>query len=196
MAYTWPSTRGDKGSDWGLVASTDFKSDGSGLILGTVGSIPTHFRHAASGQVIQQLKGILLSGYVVNGKQSIVRAESSFRHLERHLGNLGAVEPLAIARYIQTRLKEGAARATVNRELAALERAYNLAVRQGVLASRPYIPQLRENNVRKGFLSAEKLHRLFVRVPSGIPPAFGPRGLCHRLAEDGAEPPRVFRRLF
>ena len=32
------------GSDWGLVASTDFKSDGSGLILGTVGSIPTHFR--------------------------------------------------------------------------------------------------------------------------------------------------------
>jgi len=27
------------------VASTDFKSDGPGLILGTVGSIPTHFRH-------------------------------------------------------------------------------------------------------------------------------------------------------
>lgn len=32
------------GSDWGLVASSDFKSDGPGLIPGTVGSIPTHFR--------------------------------------------------------------------------------------------------------------------------------------------------------
>ena len=28
------------------MALTDFKSDGSGLILGTVGSIPTHFRQA------------------------------------------------------------------------------------------------------------------------------------------------------
>ena len=28
------------------VALTDFKSDGFGLILGTVGSIPTHFRQA------------------------------------------------------------------------------------------------------------------------------------------------------
>jgi len=140
MVYTWPSTREDKGSDWGLVASTDFKSDGSGLILGTVGSIPTHFRQNAPGALLQQLKGILLSDYVVNGKPSIVRAELSFRHLDTHLGHLDKIEPLAISQYIQARLKEGAARATVNRELAALKRAYNLAIRQGVLPSRPYIP--------------------------------------------------------
>jgi len=36
----------NSGSDSGLVARTDFKSDGPGLILGMVGSIPTHFRHS------------------------------------------------------------------------------------------------------------------------------------------------------
>jgi len=43
------------GSDWGLVASSDFKSDGPRLIPGTVGSIPTHFRHRESAARLKEL---------------------------------------------------------------------------------------------------------------------------------------------
>ena len=42
----------EHGSDWGLVASTDFKSDGPRLIPGTVGSIPTHFRHDLRDSIV------------------------------------------------------------------------------------------------------------------------------------------------
>jgi len=104
------------------------------------------------------------------GKQSIIRAELSFRHLEAHLGHLEDIVSLAVAQYIEDRLKEGAARSTVNRELAALKRAYNLAIRQGILTTRPYIPQLRENNVRKGFLTAEKLQCLLECLPEYLRP--------------------------
>ena len=54
--------------------------------------------------------------------------------------------------YKSDRLAAGAAPATVNRELAALKRAYTLAVRDEKILHRPPIAMLRENNARRGFL--------------------------------------------
>jgi len=46
------------------------------------------------------------------------------------------------------------ANATINRELAAIKRAFNLAARctPPRVAHVPYIPMLKERNVRKGFI--------------------------------------------
>ena len=43
----------------------------------------------------------------------------------------------------------GVSNAEINRELAALKRAFSLAVKDGKLMVKPYIPMLKENNVRK-----------------------------------------------
>jgi integrase len=53
--------------------------------------------------------------------------------------------------YIRKRQTEGASNASINRELAALKRAFTLASQAGKLLWRPYIPMLQEDNVRQGF---------------------------------------------
>ena len=53
--------------------------------------------------------------------------------------------------YVAARQAHGAANATVNRELAALKRMFTLARQANKVLVTPYIPLLRENNVRQGF---------------------------------------------
>ncbi len=67
-----------------------------------------------------------------------------------------------ITSYTAARREQGAAPATVNRELGALRRMFNLAKRKTppVVTAAPYIPMLRENNVRKGFVEAADYARL------------------------------------
>ena len=59
-----------------------------------------------------------------------------------------------ILRYIDARQAEGAKNASINRELAILKRAYNMARQQHPpnVQFVPHIPKLKENNVRTGFL--------------------------------------------
>src|SRR5262245_28104706 len=58
--------------------------------------------------------------------------------------------------FISQRQSAGASNGEINRELSAIKRAYNLAIQGGKLLRRPYIPMLRENNVRKGFFECEQ----------------------------------------
>ena len=61
-------------------------------------------------------------------------------------------------RYADLRRQGEAAPATINRELAALRRAYRLGIRQGVLATMPPITTPREDNVRTGFFDREQVN--------------------------------------
>jgi integrase len=65
-------------------------------------------------------------------------------------------------RYIDARLAECAQVATVNRELALLKRAFNLAreCTPPKVKAVPYIPMLKESNVRKGFVRSDGYGRL------------------------------------
>jgi integrase len=58
-----------------------------------------------------------------------------------------------INRYIEIRIDDEAVNGSINRELAALKRILNLGARQTPpkVDRVPFIPMLKENNVRKGF---------------------------------------------
>jgi len=73
-----------------------------------------------------------------------------------------------IARYTRARLAEGYASATINRELAALRRAFRLAVRQKRLSAAPTIALLAEHNVRQGFVDPATFEAIATQLPAVI----------------------------
>ena len=66
-----------------------------------------------------------------------------------------------------SRLEEGAGNATVNRELSALKRMFNIGAKQTppIIVRVPHIPMLRENNARKGFFE----HDEFLALRDALP---------------------------
>jgi len=72
-----------------------------------------------------------------------------------------------VAGYIESRIKEGAANATINRELSALKQMLNLGARQSPpkVDRVPYISMLKENNTRKGFFE----HGEFLALRGALP---------------------------
>ena len=67
-----------------------------------------------------------------------------------------------IKRYVDARQQEGAANATINRELAALKRMFHLGAKATPpkVLRLPAFPHLEENNIRKGFLEDGQSHKL------------------------------------
>ena len=78
----------------------------------------------------------------------------------------------SVERYKTLRLREKAAPATVNRELASLKRMFRLGLRQGMVATMPYISMLAEHNVRKGFFELDQFQAILKHLPSEYHPLF------------------------
>ena len=59
----------------------------------------------------------------------------------------------------------------INRELTTLKRILNLARQNGKLMQMPYVPMLKERNVRTGFFEREQIDRILARLSQAIRPA-------------------------
>lgn len=111
-----------------------------------------------------------VSDYRINEKKSLVRAERSVNHLKRSFEGcrMTDVNTPRIRRHVEMRIQEGAENATINRELAALKRIFNLGAKQTPpkVDRVPFIPMLKENNVRKGFFEEGEFQALRKALPS------------------------------
>jgi integrase len=112
-----------------------------------------------------------LSDYRINGKD-VVRAKLSIKHLKPEFEGMRvtAITTPKIKSYIERRLAGGAANATINRELAALKRMLNIGSNQTPprVDKVPYIPMLKENNVRKGFFEHDQFLALRDAMPEHL----------------------------
>ena len=101
----------------------------------------------------EDLAQFIVTDYRINERRSMRDLELRLTHLREHLGDRRAseIDELAVGAYVGARLEAGAKNATVNRELAALKRAFRLAARAQRVVRIPYITMLKENNARRGF---------------------------------------------
>jgi integrase len=110
-----------------------------------------------------------LRDYRINQRKSLDRAERSIKQLKKYFEGyrVSDITSPKIEVYIETRLEEGAANATINRELSALKRMLNIGARQTPpkVDRVPYISMLKENNTRKGFFE----HAEFVALRDELP---------------------------
>src|SRR6185312_11101462 len=111
--------------------------------------------------------------YLINGKKSFPDLEYRCRlYLELFFGSrrAAAVTTADVRTFILERQGKGASNTSINRELAALKRAFSLAVEAGKILNKPHIPMLAENNVRKGFFEQDQFEALLEHLPEHVKP--------------------------
>lgn len=110
-----------------------------------------------------------LTDYRINQKDTIGKAERSVKYLEDVFKRMKAkdISTAKVTEYIDRRMKAGMSNASINRELAALKRMFHIAAQctPPKVSMVPYIPMLKENNVRKGFLE----HGEYLALKDALP---------------------------
>ena len=120
-----------------------------------------------------ELADDVVNDYLINGRRSLKQLEIRFRlHLLPFFGGkrAAAITTSDIRKFIAKRQEAGASNATVNRELESLKRAFNLGIQAGKLISKPYVPKLKENNVRTGFFEPAQFNAVRGHLPEYLKP--------------------------
>jgi len=123
---------------------------------------------------IEELAELVLLDYRVNGKKSIGVTETRFhKHILPffRLQKAHSITATDIQAFIVHRQQQNASNAEINRELAALKRAFHLGIRQEKIHKKPYIPKLAERNARSGFFEAPDFERILAKLPEHLRPA-------------------------
>jgi integrase len=112
--------------------------------------------------------------YRANARRSLDRMEDAIVHLRRFFGPARAIEITGdrTTAYAAARQREGAANATINRELAALKRMFRLGEKAGKVDRRPPITMLAEDNVRTGFFEPDQVQAVLRHLPDDLRPVF------------------------
>lgn len=127
---------------------------------------------AARRTTLADLHKILEDNYHANGRPTPPVA-TKFKHLGEHFGVDRPAREITtdrIVAYQAARLEQGAQAATVNRELAALRRAFRLAEKAGRVETRPIFELLREDNARTGFFERGAFEAVRAKLPEWLQP--------------------------
>lgn len=128
----------------------------------------------AYGQVVMltiaDLIERLVQDYEIQGRKSTAEMLHHIKPVLRILGEIRAdtLSTDNLRRYIRIRQEAGRANGTINRETAALRRAYNLAFQEGLLAGVPHFVMLKETGIRQGTYTREEMERLVPELPEHL----------------------------
>ena len=126
----------------------------------------------------KELTDAVITDYEINERRSLKDIKMRFtRHIVPFFRGRRAISitPRDIQEFIVHR-KQGdkereikaASNAEINRELAAIKRAFSLGVKNEKILRRPYIPMLEENNVRTGFFEWGQFENVRGKLPKEL----------------------------
>lgn len=128
---------------------------------------------AAARQLrVEDLAADLEQDWKITGKRDLKSLPGRIAHLKDFFGGRPActVTTADVRKYAAQRQAQGAANGTINRELAALKRMFNLAIQAERLYRKPYIPMLRESPPRQGFFEGEPFAHVLTALPAYLRP--------------------------
>jgi site-specific recombinase XerD len=127
-----------------------------------------------SNKTFKQLMEKFMLEYSPKKSENMQRSyNTSLKHLNLFFGdlNLVSVSPKTISRYKVLRRNEGAAPASINRELAMLSKAFTLAVEEWEwLDHKPFnkVPREEENNEIERYLTLDEEKKLLANCPEWL----------------------------
>jgi integrase len=121
----------------------------------------------------EDLAEMVVADYKANTRRSLPRVEDALEHLRGFFGKDRAeritTDRLTSYRAFRTGKEkdggEGASHSTVNREFAALRRAFHLAARASKVAAIPHFPVTREDTARRGFFEPGQFQAVLDELP-------------------------------
>lgn len=161
-----------RGKEFRESAKSTKESDARRLLKKRLGEIQERKFIGPSQErvlIADLLDGLLLD-YRNNGRKSLTILEYRLKPIREAFGLDRAVDvtEARIERYKAERLAEGKAPGTINRELAAIRRAFRLAVKQKRISTVPLIEPLKEQNVRSGFFDSADFEAVVASLPADL----------------------------
>lgn len=117
---------------------------------------------------LADMKARIKADYERRQNRSLKTVEYCFKHLEDafQFRRVIDITTPVIEEYTANRLRAGAARASVNRELAYLRRGFKLMLKAGDISAIPAVIELLQGeNVRKGFIAPAEFGALTEEIP-------------------------------
>lgn len=159
-SIAYPTPEGERRE----VTQTDSYTEACNILRQRLaGEMPVQTALRGGAVKIDTLAQLLETDYKQQQRKSWQSVKvSRLPHLTRLLAStdLRTMKQADVLAYRDTRLKEGASNATVNRELAALKRGLKLAVERELLTKVAPIKLLKESAPRKGFFEYAELQEL------------------------------------
>jgi integrase len=124
----------------------------------------------AAKLTFEQMADALVTNYVNNERRSLPAARASLSHLRKSFGDdkALAITTTRIESYKAARKAEQAAPGTINHELSTLRRMFSLALKAGLLTTKPNIELFAIDNARQGFCDYANFARLLEALPERV----------------------------
>ena len=128
--------------------------------------------HRAESVTFADLVSLIEADYRAQARKSLPTFQYRLKRLKAAFGKTRPVDITyrSLSAYVEKRTSEGASASTVRYEIVAMGRMFTLAIKAGLLSSKPALPTVKVRNARKGFFENAELARVLEHLPEHLRP--------------------------
>lgn len=150
------------------------RADAVRLLKRRLGEIGAGIYAGASEErvLFEDLMQMISDDYEVQQRRATKQLRSTIKRLSTTFAGFRAVDITTdrLTAYMRCQQEAGYSAGTTKKDLAAIKRAFNLAIRAGRLSRKPHIPTISVQNVREGFLTMGEVERVCAEIGPDLAP--------------------------